>query len=95
MFLEGSAIRGYALLIPCWSNEFGGNLVFVDELFVKPDARNRGIARRFFEFVSGTRPFEAVAAVLEASPANIRASRLYESVGFRRRQNWYFTRRFR
>src|SRR5260370_30692488 len=28
---EGAAILGYALLIPFWSNEFGGTLLFVDE----------------------------------------------------------------
>ena len=43
LFLEGSELRGYALLVPYWSNEFGGTLLFVDELFVVPEFRSRGI----------------------------------------------------
>jgi len=94
LFMEGLAVRGYALLIPFWSNEFGGNLVFIDELFVKPEFRNQGIGRAFIEFILRQHPFEAVAAVLEVSPSNKRARRLYESIGFRLRRNRTFTLRF-
>src|SRR5215813_12986771 len=48
LFMEDESLCGYALLIPYWSNEFGGGLLFVDELFVTPNARNRGIGRQFF-----------------------------------------------
>ena len=79
-------IAGYALLIPYWSNEFGGTIVYVDELFVKPEHRNRGIGRAFFEHIRATRPFDAVAFLLEVSPTNTNATRLYESIGFTRRK---------
>ena len=39
LFLEQHDIRGYAIVIPFWSNEVGGNVLFIDELFVKPPAR--------------------------------------------------------
>ena len=91
LFVEGSEIRGHAILIPYWSNEFGGTILFVDELFVVPAARSRGIGRRFFAFLFQTRPYDAVAAALEVSPANARARRLYESIGFRVRRNSLFT----
>jgi ribosomal protein S18 acetylase RimI-like enzyme len=94
LFMGDRQPRGYALLIPLWSNEFGGTIALIDELFVKPESRNQGIARRFFDFVRSTRPFNAVAAVLEVSPTNARARRLYESVGFARRRNETFTYRF-
>ncbi len=71
LFEEGAALRGYALLVPYWSNEFGGTLVVVDELFVTPMARNRGIARTFFRFLVEHRPFEAIALTLEVSPATL------------------------
>jgi GNAT superfamily N-acetyltransferase len=51
LFEVQSAVRGYALLVPYWSNEFGGTVLFADELFVSPEARNRGIGRRFFQFL--------------------------------------------
>ena len=93
VFAEGTAIRGYAILIPYWSNEYGGTLLYVDELFVVPEARNRGIGHQFFDFLERTRPFDAVAIGLEASPGNLRAQRLYQSIGFRPRRNSTLIRR--
>jgi ribosomal protein S18 acetylase RimI-like enzyme len=87
LFIEETALRGYAILIPYWSNEFGGTILFVDELFVVPEARSRGIGRKFFEFIFRQRPFDAIAAALEVSLTNVRARRLYESIGFRLRRN--------
>ncbi len=94
LFQEGGLLRGYALLIPYWSNEFGGTLLFVDELFVAPEARSRGIGRRFFQFLNEQRPFDAVALALEVSPHNTRARRFYESMGFSLRRNALLTRAF-
>lgn len=87
LFTDGDKVCGYAILIPYWSNEYGGMIVFVDELFVVPEARGRGIGSRFFEFVTVARPFDAVAVLLEVSPSNRRARRLYESLGFKERAN--------
>ena len=94
LFEEGLSLRGYALLVPYWSNEFGGPLVVVDELFVTPEARNRGIATSFFRFLGEQKPFDAVALALEVSPGNTRALRLYQSLGFARRHNSLLTYRF-
>ena len=94
LFTEGAALRGYALLIPHWSNEFGGTLLCVDELFVLPEARSRGISHTFFEFLTAERPFDAVGLSLEVSPGNTRARRLYESLGFTHRRNFMLTHRF-
>jgi ribosomal protein S18 acetylase RimI-like enzyme len=68
-----------------WSNEMGGNVAFVDELYVMPGARRRGIARGLFEFVERERLFGAVAVALEVSPGNEGAWKLYESLGFEKR----------
>lgn len=93
VFKKEAAVCGYAVLIPYWSNEYGGMLLYVDELFVTPAARNLGIAHEFFEFLSQARPFDAVAICLEVSPANLRAQRLYESIGFSCRRNATWLRR--
>lgn len=91
LFSEGELLRGYALLIPYWSNEFGGTLLFVDEIFVTAEARNRGIGRSFFRFLAEQRPFDAVALALEVSPGNAGARRLYKSLGFTPRRNSVLT----
>ena len=93
LFRESGSLVGYALLIPYWSNEFGGTLLFVDELYVNPEARSRGIGRRFFELLSNEPPFAAVAIALEVSPRNTRARALYESLGFIPRANAQLTKR--
>ena len=94
LFTEEASICGYSLLIPYWSNEFGGTLLFVDEIFVIPGSRSRGIAHRFFNFLDRERPFHAVAVALEVNPANERALRLYESLGFSHRRALMLTCRF-
>jgi GNAT superfamily N-acetyltransferase len=93
VFEEGTTSCGYSILIPYWSNEFGGTLLCVDELFVVPEVRNRGIGHRFFEFLARTRPFDAIAIALEVSPGNLRAQRLYQSIGFRPWRNATLIRR--
>ena|SRR5437763_10641213 len=87
LFVENATIHGYAILIPYLSNEFGGTILFIDELFVKAESRQRGIARQFFDYLRRERPYGPVATVLEVSPSNVRARRLYESVGFVLRDN--------
>ena len=81
-FLSSGLLRGYALLIPYWSNECGGTVLFVDELFVSPQFCGRGIASRFFTYLAAKRPFNAVGVALEVGPGNERAQRFYESLGF-------------
>lgn len=94
LFNEGDLLRGYAVLIPYWSNEFGGTILHVDEMFVVSIARNRGIGRNFFKFLDEARPFDAVALQLEVSPGNTGAQRLYESLGFEHRKNRVLIFRF-
>jgi len=94
LLIEERAVTcGYAILIPYWSNELGGTILYVDELFVVPEARNRGIAHQLFEFLAEKKPFDAVALALEVSPANARAQRLYTSLGFSTRRNSTLVRR--
>src|ERR1700722_6509130 len=42
-FINGASTVGYAILIPYWSNEFGGTVLFIDELFVTPELRSQGV----------------------------------------------------
>ena len=93
LFKQDGAVRGYGLLIPYWSNEFGGTLLFVDELFVDDAFRGQGIAKSFLAHVADQRPYHAVALALEVSPQNPRARSLYESAGFEQRHPDMMTRR--
>ncbi len=89
----GAEIVGYALLVAYLSNEMGGVILFVDEIYVLPAHRGRGLARAFFGFLERERPMNAAVLGLEVSPANARARALYESLGFGERRNSTLIRR--
>lgn len=82
---EGGSIQGYALLVPYWSNERGGFVCCIDEMYVEPGARGRGrgsglltsLARGALGWAVPT-----VALQLEVSSSNPRARALYERYGF-------------
>jgi GNAT superfamily N-acetyltransferase len=75
---------GYALLVSFWSNELGGEVCDVDELFVTPEQRSRGNGRSLFEAIERGElwPTPPAAMALGTTPGNRRARRLYERLGF-------------
>jgi ribosomal protein S18 acetylase RimI-like enzyme len=90
-----SGCIGYALLVSFWSNELGGEVANIDELYVAPDHRGRGAGTRLVEQLSrgelwGRVP---VAIDLEVTPDNHRARALYERLGFVAAKNTVMRRR--
>jgi GNAT superfamily N-acetyltransferase len=77
-------VSGYALLIEFWSNELGGSVCQVDEIFVIPEHRSQGHATALFVAITHgvLWPGPAVAIALGVTPGNVRARRLYERLGF-------------
>lgn len=84
---DGPSIIGYAVLINFWSNEYGGNILFIDELFVAEGFRSHGIASEFLRYLADNRYGGCVALKLEVTPWNGKARRLYERIGFRPHRN--------
>jgi GNAT superfamily N-acetyltransferase len=80
-----SQISGYALLIAFWSNELGGHICEVDELFVVPERRSQGHGKALFDAISEDHlwPTPIVGIALGVTADNVRARRLYERLGFR------------
>jgi ribosomal protein S18 acetylase RimI-like enzyme len=76
---------GCAILVTFWSNERGGNILTIDELYIKKNYRDSGTATKFLSFVEH---FENIVALqLETTPSNQRAFALYKRLGFTPVQN--------
>ena len=74
---------GYAQLSFTFSQEAGGKVAWLEELYVREAFRGHGLGKEFFAFVkSQIEP--AVARVrLEVEPENERARKLYQAMGYR------------
>ena len=78
-------VVGYALLIAFWSNELGGEVCILDELYVVPEQRGRGLGTALIASLRGGDqlwPGPAVAIGLEVSPSNAKARRFFQKCGF-------------
>ena len=83
-------LAGYAFLVSFWSNELGGEICTIDELYVRSAWRGRGLASRLVEALEPEGhlwPGRPVALELEVSPGNVRALALYERLGFHVKRN--------
>ncbi len=78
-----SAVVGYVVLTLGFSIEYGGRDGFMDELYVVPDARGRGVGTAAVRLVMDeARKLGFKALHLEVMPGNERALELYRRHGF-------------
>lgn len=82
---EGGEAVGYAIVVPYFSNEFGGPIVYLDEFFVERAARGRGVGAAFLAWMIAWARREGLVRIeLEVHDANEGAARLYARAGFTR-----------
>ena len=79
---ENGETVGYALLAKTFSQEAGGLVVWVEELYVKPPYRGRGIGSQFLRDLVAEPPAGTKRIRLEVEKENEAAVRLYRSLGF-------------
>ncbi len=82
LFDRGERTVGYAILINYWSNELGGNILFIDELYVIPEERGKGIAGDFIDLIAKVAPKDTAAMQLEADPSCRKLIHFYRNKGF-------------
>ncbi|RNB90414.1 GNAT family N-acetyltransferase [Brevibacillus fluminis] len=80
ILINNNEIIGYSILVYFWSNEYGGNILFIDELYVKEDSRSRGIGAYFLNCIE--KMDNIVALQLEANTSNKRVLDYYTRLGF-------------
>lgn len=75
---------GYLLASITWSNEFGGRISWLEELYLRPETRGQGLGRKVIE--QAINELKAndnlVGFRLEVAPANKSISELYKRMGF-------------
>lgn len=93
---EATRAIGFAYLAFSWSLEHGGRACWLEELYVVPERRERGLGGRLLHAALDVARAEGCAAVdLEVEVDRARAEHLYEREGFERHTRARFVRRLR
>ena len=81
LFLHAGQAAGYALLMKTWSQEAGGLVVWLDELYIAPAFQGHGLGSAFLRALPDLFP-TAAAFRLEVTPCNQGARNLYSRMGY-------------
>ena len=85
-FLEGfvfcreGCVVGYAMIAKSFSTEFGRRCIWIEDIYLQPQARGQGTAGQFFAFLEERYPGAILR--LEAEEENEFALRAYRKAGF-------------
>ena len=81
LILDGQTPAGYLYLTQCYAAEVGGRCVFLEEIFLTPPFRGRGLGREIMAWIENQYP-SARRFRLEVNPVNQGAVKLYEKCGY-------------
>lgn len=81
IFEQDGETAGYALIAKTFSPEAGGVVVWIEELYVRESFRGKGLGKAFFKYMEENYP--AARYRLEIEPENLRAKKLYSSLGYK------------
>ncbi|HBQ85874.1 MAG TPA: N-acetyltransferase [Syntrophomonas sp.] len=75
-------IAGYALLAKTYSQEAGGMVIWIEELYIMPSYRGLGLGHEFFAYLKSNLPNNIKRLRLEVEDSNKKAVSLYRRLGF-------------
>ncbi len=90
--VDGEA-AGYALIAKTFSQEHGGSLIWIDELYIREAYRGKGLGSRFFQYIAER--YKDSAFRLETEKDNERARKLYRKMGFEELEYMQMIRRIK
>ena len=82
IFQSEKEIIGYSILLNYWSNEYGGNILIIDEIYILPDYRRKGYATVFLKHLTDSNKKTSKGIQLEVGMKNKGAYKLYKDFGF-------------
>ena len=74
---------GYALIAKTFSQEAGGMVWWIEEVYIRELFRSKGLGREFFEYIENHMDEGVARLRLEVEEENIRAVSLYERLGYK------------
>lgn len=81
---EDDKIAGFAQLSFTFSTEAGGLVLWLEELYIRPQYRGKGLGSAFFDFLEKEYGNRMARIRLEIEPDNYRAEKLYQRMGFKK-----------
>ena len=82
LLLHDGVPAGYAMTAKTYSHEVGGLVVWIEEIYVSPSFRSKGLGREFFVFAENFYGDKMRRMRLETEPENTAAESLYRRLGF-------------
>ena len=80
VFTEECIVMGYAMIAKSFSTEFGKHCMWIEDIYLKPEHRGKGIGSQFLNFIEQKYPNAILRLEVEAD--NERAIKVYQKNGF-------------
>ena len=81
VFVDAKKIIGYGIIARGYSTEFGGECIWLEDIFIEAEYRGRGIGSKFIQYVKARYPDKILR--LETEHDNADALKLYKRLGFK------------
>jgi GNAT superfamily N-acetyltransferase len=89
LIYSDSQAVGYIALCTGYSIEFSGKDAFIDEFYIRPEFRGKGLGKQTLEFIKiAAKDLDIRAIHLEVARTNINAHRLYSRFNFKVREKY-------
>ena len=80
IFVIGGKIIGYGITAHSYSTEFGGECIWIEDIYIEPEYRGRGVGSKFIRYVQKLYPDKILR--LESEAGNDKALAFYKRLGF-------------